>query len=110
MVARKTKAKARRETFTLDIPKPKLRPLSTSLQRQKPLDLQKPGGPAPTPEEKRKIPHVANALLWSATVTFAAAAFFLLFLGVDLVLLLGICIPMFTGFSILFYNMLEEKG
>jgi hypothetical protein len=108
LAGKKKPKAAKKETFSLDIPKPKLRPLPAV--SEKPIALQKPEELSPTPEEKKKIPHVANALLWSATITFAAAAFFLLFMGLTLPLTLGIAIPMFTGFSILFYNMLEEKG
>ena len=61
-------------------------------------------------EEKKRVPHVANALLASALLSAIFAALFIFVLGIEPLFSLGICVAIFLGFAILIFNVLETGG
>ncbi|VVC00356.1 Uncharacterised protein [uncultured archaeon] len=102
---------AKKETFTLDYPKPESafrdRMIAPPEER---LDVQ-PQAPTASKSiaRKKEIPRVATALIGAALVSLVFAVLFVISLGVDIMLSLALSIPLFVGFSILIYNLLEGK-
>ncbi|MCX8175550.1 MAG: hypothetical protein N3E51_05085 [Candidatus Micrarchaeota archaeon] len=99
-------APAKKETFVLDYPKEKP-PAKPAAEPQEPLKLQ------PLPSEnvvrKRRMPHALSAIAGALVLSVLFATFFYYGLGADALLSAGVSLPLFVGFSILFYNMLEER-
>ncbi len=100
------KARIRQETFLLDYPKPEHRIAIQKEPLQKPLDIPKPSAIGRI-EKKKRVPRAATALLGAALVTIGTVSALIYVLGIDTFLSAGLAIPLFAGFSILFYNLLE---
>lgn len=99
-------AKARKETFGFPLPLAEPRPLPPPIPRHEPLDI-RPFIASEKVEEKKRVPHAANALLASAILTAVFAAIFIFVLGIEPLFSLGISMAIFLGFSILIFNILE---
>lgn len=104
-----SKKQAKAETFDLSFPNPeKSKPALPSIQ---PETME-----APAPQEikrieaKKRVPHIATALLGSGLVTLLFAAVFLLIMQIGSFYTFCISLAIFVGFSILFYNLLETGG
>lgn len=104
-----TLKRAKFETFDLSFPEPAQRPAPPTIPQHEPLDV--PPMPASESiEEKKRVPHAANALLASAILSGLFGIVFILLLGIDPLFSLGICVAIFLGFAILFFNIFETGG
>jgi hypothetical protein len=111
--ALKAKERARRvkkETFSLSFPKPREKKVILSTSTSKPIHLEPVSLHEKKFEQRRKFPHFANAVLAGAAIALASFLIFFFLIKVEWWLALLLCVPLFTGFSILIYNILEEKA
>lgn len=95
---------ARRETFDSSEKR------DSAFERPAHREIELPKSSAEiTIEKKKSMPHAVIAVLSSAALTAAVGAAFLLAMGLEPIITLGVLLPLFVGFSILFYNFQEGK-
>jgi len=100
--------KARRETFEAAVPKLEE---DIGAGRRQELPQKKFELPESVAEKsigkKKSIPHALTAVLGATALTAVIGSVLLALFGLDMILAMGLTLPLFVGFSILFYNYFE---